>query len=78
MSFEDLEMFYKDFKNGIIPLDSWIAICTLGLEDIIKEYEKTLKEEKEKIKKGWTRPLLHNIISTSNNERKEKKWVAFM
>ena len=48
MSFEDLEMFYKDFKNGIIPLDSWIAICMLGLEDIIKEYEKTLKEEKEK------------------------------
>ena len=48
MRFEDLEIFYKDFKNGIIPLDSWIAICTLGLEDIIKEYEKTLKEEKEK------------------------------
>ena len=48
MSFEDLEMFYEDFKNGIIPLDSWIAICTLGLEDIIKE-------EKEKIKK------VHNL-----------------
>lgn len=48
MSFEDLEVFYKDFKNGIIPLDEWIAICMLGLEDIIKEYEKTLKEEKEK------------------------------
>ena len=48
MSFEDLEMFYKDFKNGIIPLDNWIAICMLGLEDIIKEYEKNGKAEKEK------------------------------
>lgn len=48
MSFEDLEIFYKDFKNGIITLDEWVAICMLGLEDIIKEYEKTSKEEKEK------------------------------
>ena len=45
MSFEDLEMFYKDYKNGIITLDQWVAICTLGLEDIIKE-------EKEKNKKS--------------------------
>ena len=45
MNFEDLEIFYKDFKNGIITLDEWVAICLLGLEDIIKE-------EKEKIKKS--------------------------
>ena len=45
MSFEDLEKFYKDFKNDIITLDEWVAICMLGLEDIIKE-------EKEKNKKS--------------------------
>lgn len=48
MSFEDLEMFYKDFKNGVITLDSWVAICMLGLEDVIKEFDKILKEEEEK------------------------------
>lgn len=51
MSFEDLEMFYRDFKNGIITLDSWVAICMLGLEDITKEFDKILKEEEEKNEK---------------------------
>lgn len=51
MNFEDLEMFYKDFKNGAITLDSWVAICMLGLEDIIKEFDKMPKEEKEENKK---------------------------
>ena len=37
MSFEDLEKFYKDFKNGVITSEEWFAICLLGLEDMIKE-----------------------------------------
>lgn len=47
MGLEDLEMFYRDFKNGIITLDNWVAICMLGLEDITKEFDKRLKEEEE-------------------------------
>lgn len=44
MTFEDLEMFYRDYKNGIITLDAWDAIFRIGSEDIIEEIERLLAE----------------------------------
>lgn len=47
MTFEDLEVFYRDYKNGIITLEEWNSICFLGLQDIMKENEEVLKRLKE-------------------------------
>lgn len=44
MTFEDLEKFYRDYKNGIITLDGWIAVFRIITEDIMEEYERLLAE----------------------------------